>query len=298
MKTSTLLGKLVILAVAAVLTVGCTPSAPVTTTVAQTEGITEAPAEAAGASIILSTTTSTQDSGLLDAILPDFTAKTGIEVKVVAVGTGAALKNGEDGNCDVVLVHARSDEEAFVADGFGLERFDVMYNDFVLLGPVGDPAGLKADHQDDAAAALKALSESKTVFVSRGDDSGTHKKELEIWAEAGIEPAGEWYVEAGQGMGPVLTMANEMKAYTMTDRATYLAMKADLDLEIVVAGDEGLLNQYGVIAVNPDISENINAEGALAFVDWILSAETQSLIGEYGIEAFGEPLFFPNAIKR
>lgn len=244
--------------------------------------------------IILSTTTSTQDSGLLDEILPDFTEKTGIKVKVVAVGTGQALRNGEDGEADVLLVHAKKDEEKFVEEGHGLERFDVMYNDFVILGPKEDPAGIK-ENPSDVIAALKKISESQATFVSRADDSGTHKKELALWQQAGIEPSGDWYKEAGQGMGDTIQMAEEMQGYTLSDRATYLSMKEDLDLEILVEGDEGLFNQYGVIAVNPEKNDQINGEGAQAFVNWILSDETQKLIGEYGKEEYGEPLFTPNA---
>lgn len=244
--------------------------------------------------IILSTTTSTQDSGLLDSILPDFTEKTGIKVKVVAVGTGQALRNGEDGEADVLLVHAKKDEEKFVEEGHGLERFDVMYNDFVILGPKEDPAGIK-ENPSDVIAALKKISESQATFVSRADDSGTHKKELALWQQAGIEPSGDWYKEAGQGMGDTIQMAEEMQGYTLSDRATYLSMKDDLDLQILVEGDENLFNQYGVIAVNPEKNDQINGEGAQDFIDWILSDETQELIGEYGKEEYGEPLFTPNA---
>lgn len=272
------------------------------TEAAQTEAATEAAetVEKKG-EIILSTTTSTQDSGLLDAILPDYTEKTGYDVKVVAVGTGAALQNGRDGNADVLLVHAKASEEEFVSEGYGKERFDVMYNDYIIVGPKEDPAGLKADFGNDAIGALKALQEKAQPFVSRGDDSGTHKKELAIWKAAGIEdPAAtadnsNWYTSAGKGMGDVLTMASEMQAYTLADRATYLSMKDNLDLEIVVEGAEDLLNQYGVIAVAETVSDKINTEGGQAFVDWILSADTQKLIGEYGVEEFGEPLFTPNA---
>lgn len=269
-------------------------------TEAATEEATEAVSESKG-EIILSTTTSTEDSGLLDAILPDFTAKTGYGVKVVAVGTGAALQNGKDGNADVLLVHAKASEEEFVAEGFGVERFDVMYNDFIIVGPKDDPAGLKADFGADAVGALKKLAETKTAFVSRGDDSGTHKKELAIWKAAEMEdPAADaansdWYTSAGKGMGDVLTMASELKAYTLTDRATYLSMKDKLELEVVVEGAKDLLNQYGVIAVAETVSDNINTEGGQAFVEWILSPDVQTLIGQYGVEEFGEPLFTPNA---
>ncbi|MGI6440878.1 MAG: substrate-binding domain-containing protein [Peptoniphilaceae bacterium] len=264
-----------------------------------TEEAQEEPVEAKG-EIILSTTTSTEDSGLLDAILPDFTDKTGYTVKVVAVGTGAALQNGRDGNADVLLVHAKASEEEFVEEGYGVERFDVMYNDFVIVGPEADPAGLKADYGADVKGALQHIAEEKAAFVSRGDDSGTHKKELQLWEAAemtdpGEDAANEWYTSAGKGMGDVLTMASEMEAYTMTDRATYLAMKDDLDLVIVVEGAEDLFNQYGVIAVDASVSDGINTEGGQAFVDWILAPETQELIKGYGVEEYGEPLFVPNA---
>jgi len=242
--------------------------------------------------IILSTTTSTQDSGLLDYLLPFFESKYDIDVKVVAVGTGAALQMGRDGEADVLLVHAKADEVTFVEEGHGLERFDVMYNDFILVGPTGSEAAATIKASADTAAAFQAIVDNAFVFVSRGDDSGTHKKEIKLWAEA---PAGDWYVSAGKGMGDVLQMANELQGFTLTDRATYLSMKDQLELEIVLEGDTALLNYYGVIAVNPDKNDIINAKGADKFVKWILSDETQSLIGEFGLEEFGQPLFFPNA---
>ncbi|MBS7525900.1 substrate-binding domain-containing protein [Fusibacter paucivorans] len=243
-------------------------------------------------SIIIATTTSTRDSGLLDAILPDFQAKTGIEPQVIAVGTGKALQMGVDGEADVLLVHAKSSEEAFVANGDGLERFDVMYNDFVIVGPKGDPDGLSGDNVE---AALKSIYEKQLPFVSRGDDSGTHKKEKAFWESYELTPEGDWYISAGKGMGDVLQMASELQAYTMTDRATYLALRDHLELDIIVEGDSNLFNQYGVIAVNPNKSDLINAEGAQAFIDWILSDDTQALIAEYGKETFGQALFTPNA---
>lgn len=248
-------------------------------------------------SIILATTTSTSDSGLLDYLLPEFTKDTGIDVKVVAVGTGQALQMGKDGEADVLLVHSKAAEEEFVAAGDGLERKDVMYNDFILVGPESDPLKLKQELPNDIVGALKKISEQKFKFISRGDDSGTHKKELALWTEAGITPEGDYYVSAGRGMGDVLKMADEMQAYTIADRGTYLSMKADLGLGIVVENDKNLFNQYGVIPVNPDKNENINAEGAKAFEEWILSEKAQKLIGEYGKEKFGAPLFTPNAAK-
>jgi tungstate transport system substrate-binding protein len=245
-----------------------------------------------GTSIIIATTTSTRDSGLLDAILPDFQEKTGIEPQVIAVGTGKALQMGVDGEADVLLVHAKSSEEAFVANGDGLERFDVMYNDFVIVGPKGDPDGLAGDNVE---AALKTIYEKQYPFVSRGDDSGTDKKEKAFWTSYGLTPEGDWYISAGKGMGDVLQMASELQAYTLTDRATYLALSGNLDLDIIVEGDVNLFNQYGVIAVNPNKSDLINAEGAQAFIDWILSDETQALIAEYGKDTYGQALFTPNA---
>ncbi|HSN66075.1 MAG TPA: substrate-binding domain-containing protein [Fusibacter sp.] len=242
--------------------------------------------------IILSTTTSTQDSGLLDYLLPSFEEASGIEVRVVAVGTGAALQMGRDGEADVLLVHSKADEIIFIEEGHGLERFDVMYNDFVLVGPTGSEASLAVKQAGETAAAFQSIADNGYTFVSRGDDSGTHKKELKLWTN---EPTGDWYVSAGKGMGDVLQMANELQGFTLTDRATYLSMQASLDLEIVLEGDPALLNYYGVIAVDPDKNARINAEGADAFVKWMLSDETQTLIGAYGMETYGEPLFFPNA---
>lgn len=245
--------------------------------------------------IILATTTSTQDSGLLDYILPVFEEETGIKVDVIAVGTGKALEMGKNGEADILLVHAKESEEEFVAEGHGLERRDVMYNDFILVGPADDPLALKENYPNDILGALTAISENKTTFISRGDDSGTHKKELSIWKTAGIQPEGEWYVEAGSGMGDVLKMADEELAYTLSDRGTYLSMKDTLDLEILVEGDSNLFNQYGIIPVNPEKNDHINAEGAQKFMEWLLSDETQKLIGQYGVEEFGQPLFTPNA---
>ncbi|MFA5576111.1 MAG: substrate-binding domain-containing protein [Tissierellaceae bacterium] len=245
--------------------------------------------------IILSTTTSTQDSGLLDYLLPIFTDETGIEVKVIAVGTGKALQMGRDGEADVLLVHAKPDELLFVEEGHGTKRNDVMYNDFILVGPMDDPLNLKEDQPGDILEGLKLIEKEKFTFVSRGDDSGTHKKELGIWKEAGIEPAGAWYMDAGAGMGDVLTIASEKQAYTITDRATYLSMRDVLDLDIVTEGDENLLNQYGVIPVDPEKNDNINGEGALEFYDWMISDKGQDLIKGFGIEEYGQSLFFPNA---
>lgn len=246
-------------------------------------------------SIILATTTSTENSGLLSFILPDFEQKTGIKVKVVAVGTGQALKLGEDGNADVLLVHAPALEEAFMAAGYGVDRQPVMYNDFIIVGPADDPAGIRG--AGSAPEAFRRIAESQAVFVSRGDESGTHVKEKDIWKAAGITPAGDWYRSIGQGMGPTLTTAAEMRAYTLSDRATFLAMKAKgLALETLVEGDANLLNPYSVIAVNPQRYPQICYAGAQAFIQWITSLPTQELIASFGRDQFGQSIFFPDSL--
>jgi len=244
--------------------------------------------------LVLATTTSTDDSGLLDAILPDFEAQFNTDVSVVAVGTGQALELGANGDADVVLVHARAREDAFVEAGSGTARFDVMFNDFVIIGPADDPAGISG--MNDAAAAFTALAENEAIFVSRGDDSGTHTKELAIWEAAGIDPDGNWYQEAGQGMGAVLTIADEQRGYTLTDRGTYIARSAvRLELDVLVEGDPILANPYGVIPVNPEQHDNVNFELAMQFVDWLTSVETQRMIGEFTVE--GQQLFFPDSTQ-
>jgi tungstate transport system substrate-binding protein len=258
----------------------------------------EAPAAAtqaaAGQDLILATTTSTQDSGLLDVILPDFEQKNNVKVNVVAVGTGQSLQLGADCNADVVLVHARAREDEFMAAGNGSRRDDVMYNDFVIVGPPSDPAGIKG--MTDAAAAFTKIAEAQAPFISRGDDSGTNTKEKALWKSAGIEPSGDWYVSAGQGMGAVLTMANEQNAYTLSDRATYLARtKEGTDLEIVVEGDKALFNPYGVIVVNPEKCPAAKSDLANAFADWIISVPTQEMIAQFGQADFGQSLFTPDS---
>lgn len=252
--------------------------------------------EDAKGNIILATTTSTKDSGLLDAILPVFEEETGYTVEVVSVGSGEAMAMGENGEADVLLVHSPAAEEEYVANGHADAdgRMDVMYNDFVVVGPEANPAGIDSA---DAVAAFEAIMENEEVFVSRADDSGTHKKELKIWEKAGLTPSGEWYVEAAAGMGDVITMTDEKAGYTLSDRATWLNVGGDTALKILCEKDpSGILNnQYGVICVNPEKNENINNEGAKAFQNWIVSEATQTLIGEYGVEEYGQALFIPNA---
>jgi len=244
--------------------------------------------------IILSTTTSTQDSGLLGFLLPIFTRETGWEVNTIAVGSGAALRMGRDGEADVILAHSREAEEKLVADGFGIRRFDVMYNDFLVVGP-----DLKAiPHNSDVIQTFKDLAAKNLSFVSRGDDSGTHVMEKNLWKTATIDETKlAHYVSAGQGMGAVLQMANEMRAYTLTDRATWLTLikNSGIDLPAVCEKSPELLNYYGIIAVNPEVHQKVNAAGGQDFVDWMLKASTQKLISEYGVAEFGEALFTPNA---
>lgn len=280
----------ILLTLIALLLAACTPLAAPTEN--EAAGV---PAESStGARLILATTTSTQDAGLLDVLLPDFTAETGVTVDVVAVGTGQALQLGEDGNADVLLVHARAREDAFMEAGHGVRREDVMYNDFIVVGPADDPADVR--NAAGAADAFARIAAAEAPFVSRGDDSGTHTKEKAVWTAAGIESAGDWYIAAGQGMGAVLTMANEQLAYTLSDRATYLARTLEgTDLEIVYEGDPILFNPYGVMAVNPDKNEQINNELANQFIDWLIALPTQAKIAQFGIEEFGAPLFTPDS---
>lgn len=240
--------------------------------------------------LILASTTSTQDSGLFDVLIPAFEeAYPEYKVNVIAKGTGEALELGQNKDADVLLVHAKAKEEQFVTDGYGTERRDAMYNDFIIVGPAADPAGIKGTAT--AAVALTKISGGGASFVSRGDESGTHTAEKKLWEKATIAPAGDWYISAGKGMGDVLTMTSELGGYTLTDRATFLSMEDSLDLTILVEGDPALYNQYGVIPV----TDATNLEGAQAFADWICSEEGQAIIAEYGVEEYGEPLFFPNA---
>lgn len=257
-------------------------------------GAVVAPATAEENFIVVQSTTSTQNSGLLDAILPAFTEKSGIEVRVVAVGTGQAIKNAENGDGDVLLVHAKPAEEKFVAAGGGVERFDVMYNDFVVVGPAADPAGVAG--MKDAEAALGKIAAAKAPFASRGDDSGTHKAELRLWKDAGIDLAaasGGWYRETGSGMGATLNTGIGMGAYVLTDRATWISFGNKGDHTVVVEGDPELFNQYGVILVNPDRHPAVKAEAGQAFIDWLTGDEGQAAIANYKVD--GQQLFFPNA---
>ena len=267
---------------------------------AEATATTAAPKEAAPVpsgdpnKLIIATTTSTADSGLLDVLVPDFEQEFGVDTDFVAVGTGQSLKLGEDCNADVVLVHARAREDEFMNNGFGARREDVMYNDFVIVGPASDGAGIKG--MTSAADAFKAVAAAQAPFISRGDESGTHTKELSIWKMAEIEPSGDWYISAGQGMGAVLNMANEQQAYTLSDRATYLARgKEGLDLQVLVEGDNALVNPYGVITVNPEKCPNVNADLGNKFVDWIISVPAQEKIAAFGQEEFGQSLFMPDS---
>lgn len=247
--------------------------------------------------LILATTTSTQDSGLLDVLVPLFEAGSDYTVQTVAVGTGAALKMAEQGNADVLLVHAPEAEQALMEAGFGAERLLVMHNDFVIVGPSDDSAGV--DDSRSAAQAFAQIATSAAVFVSRGDDSGTHKKEMALWSQTPFSPQEkrpEWYIETGQGMGATLLIASERGAYTLTDRATYLANRENVDLDILFAGDSILQNVYHVITINPEKWPESNTEGARAFAQFIISEQAQKIIQEYGVAEFGQPLFFPDAV--
>ena len=246
--------------------------------------------------IIVQSTTSTENSGLFKHLLPLFSDKTGVEVRVVAVGTGQAIKNAQNCDGDVLFVHAKSAEDKFVAEGYGVKRTDVMYNDFVIVGPKSDPAGIKGTK--DVSAALKTISDKAAPFASRGDDSGTHKAELRLWQAAGVDPtaaSGSWYRETGSGMGPTLNSAAGMNAYALTDRATWIAFQNKGDLEIAVEGDDRLFNQYGIILVSSDKCANVKADLGQTFVDWVLSSEGQAAIADFKLD--GQQLFFPNADK-
>jgi tungstate transport system substrate-binding protein len=241
--------------------------------------------------VILATTTSTADTGLLDAMAPTFLEATGYTLKPIAVGSGAALELGERGEADVLLVHSPAAEEAFIADGYGIERRTVMYNDFVIVGPADDPAALA--EAPDANDAMTRIANAQATFISRGDDSGTHALERRLWEAAGITPEGDWYTESGTGMGDTLNIAGERGGYTLTDRGTYLTLQDRLGLAVLVEGDPALLNVYHVIMVNPENGRDIDEAAGRAFLEFLLLPETQEFIGEFGVEEFGEPLFTP-----
>lgn len=268
-----------------VILVACTP---------QTHSVTpNATVQAGGSVLILATTTSTQDSGLLDVLIPRFEAQSGYQVKTVAVGSGQALKMGEEGNADVLLVHSPQAEEAFMQAGWGKDRVRVMHNDFVLLGPPSDPAQIRGL---DVATALRTIAEKGVLFVSRGDNSGTHALELSLWRRLNLDPQGQpWYLETGQGMGATLMVAAEKQAYTLSDRGTFLAYRDRIGLEILVEGDKELQNIYHVITVNPERWPQVNYAGAVALMTFLVHPETQKLIASFGVEQYGQPLFFPDA---
>jgi len=248
---------------------------------------------ASPAHLKLATTTSTENSGLLGVLLPPFEEKFGIKVDVIAVGTGQAIKLGENGDVDMILVHARAAEDKFIEEGYGVNRRDVMFNDFIILGPSNDPAGIKEER--NVTLALKKIADCKAYFVSRGDDSGTHKKEKILWQNAKISPEGEWYMEIGQGMGATLQVANERQAYVLCDRGTFLAYKDKIDIIILSEGDPLLFNPYGIMAVNPARYPHVKYIEAMQLIAWVTSGEGQKIIGEYKKE--GEILFHPMAIE-
>jgi tungstate transport system substrate-binding protein len=261
---------------------------------ALTLSTTAKPASAGERFIIVASTTSTQDSGLFDYLLPIFTAKTGIEVRVVAKGTGEAIKLAQAGDADVLFVHHKPSEEKFVADGFGVKRYQLMYNDFLIVGPKADPAGVTGT--SDVVEALKKIAAAKAPFASRGDDSGTNKAEMTLWKAAAIDPkeaSGAWYRETGSGMGPTLNIAAGMGAYTLTDRATWLAFQNKGDLVTAVVGDQRLFNQYGVTLVNPAKFPHVKAADGQVFIDWLVSPEGQKAIADFKVQ--GQSVFFPNA---
>lgn len=258
----------------------------------------ETAAEAAGADVLLmATTTSTDNTGLLDYLQPLFLKDTGIDLQWTAVGTGDAIQKAKDGEVDVILVHSKAKEEEFVESGYGVERFQVMYNDFIIIGPKDGPIA----KTDDIESVFKQIKKDELIFVSRGDNSGTHNKETGIWEKLGITDyeSNPNYISAGAGMGDTINMTDEKAGYCLTDRGTWLAKKADYpDMDIVCEGDNNLLNQYGVIAVSPEKYPDLNNKAANTFIEWICSSDVQKLIGEFGVEEYGEPLFFPNAEQK
>lgn len=244
--------------------------------------------------LILATTTSTQDTGLLDEWIPMFEEDNAYSTKVIAVGSGAAMEMARKGEADVLLVHSPKEEEKLVAEGYGIERAKVMHNDFIIVGPPSDPAGIK--DMTSATDAFKKTAESQSTFISRGDNSGTHSKEKAIWAAAGIIPSGDWYVESGKGIADTLRIANEKNAYTLADRGTYLALQKELDLIIMVEGDPLLFNNYSVIVVNPEKWPGTEVDGARAFAAFVVSPEAQDFLNEFGVDKYGQQLFYPDAL--
>jgi len=284
------LSLLVSLMMVFILASACAPASS-----APTSSVSKSPANP---NLILASTTSTQDSGLLDVLIPLFETESGYKVKLVAVGSGAAIKLGQEGNADVLLVHSPSAEKQYMADGWGRERALVMHNDFIIVGPASDPAKIRGLAPADA---FKAIAAAGAVFVSRADDSGTNVKELTIWKSAAIDPVADqsaWYIQTGQGQGATLTIASEKGGYALTDRATYLANKDNLQLDILVEKDNSLLNVYHVITVNPDKWPKINYDGALAFYKFMLEPSTQDVIGKFGMDKYGQPLFIPDATRQ
>jgi tungstate transport system substrate-binding protein len=271
--------------------------APATEAPVATEAPTQAPPAPANPDLILATTTSTQDSGLLDVLIPLFESETGYKVKTVAVGSGEAIKMGQEGNADVLLVHSPAAEATFMSDGWGKDRALIMHNDFIIVGPAADPAKIKGLSPTDA---FKAIAAAQATFVARADKSGTSTKELGIWKKAEIDPATtkpSWYLETGQGMGATLTITSEKGAYTLTDRATYLANKANLQLDILVEGDNSLLNVYHVITIDQAKWPKTNYDGGVAFLKFMTESSTQDVIGKFGVDKFGQQLFIPDADK-
>ena len=285
-----------LVATLALLVGACTSAAsPVPAPSATAAQPSAAPSPVGNRELILATTTSTRDSGLLDVLLPDFEARTGYAVKMLAVGSGQALELGQEGNVDVLLVHSPAAEKAFVEAGHGIDRRLVMHNDFIIVGPEADRAGIAG--LTSASEALARIAAAKATFVSRGDGSGTETKELALWKAAGITPEGAWYLQSGQPMGATLTITSEKGGYTLSDRATYLAFSDQVSLDILLEGDPVLLNVYSVIRVNPDSWPKVNAAGALAFADYLVSPEGQALIGAFGVQEYGQALFVPDAGK-
>jgi tungstate transport system substrate-binding protein len=282
-----------VLAILSVFLAGCATATPLAT-----QPPTQAPTQVikpSNPNLILATTTSTQDSGLLDVLVPDFEQKTGYVVKTVAVGSGEAMKMGQQCNADVLLVHSPAAEKDFMSNNYGSDRRLVMHNDFVVVGPSSDPAGIK--DSSTAIDAFTKIAAAQAPFITRGDASGTNAKELAIWSSANITPQGDWYIETGQGMLATLQVASEKAAYTLSDRATFLANQSSLQLEILVQGDASLLNIYHVIVVNPANCPTVNNTGAIAFADYMVSPATQTLIGSFGVDKFGQALFTPDAGK-